>query len=93
MEKPVILSVEMEHKAYWDLKFLNFDESLSREKRKLQLQELEENEAEHVWAIQTLQVEDEGLPWWDACEEEFPSRLASFVIQLMVQIVSRHAQV
>ena len=36
------LLVEMEHKAYWDLKLLNFDSSLSAEKRKLQLQELEE---------------------------------------------------
>ena len=36
------LPVEMEHKAYWDLKFLNFDEVLSGEKRKLQLLELEE---------------------------------------------------
>ena len=32
----------MEHKAYWALKFLNFDVSLSEEKRKLQLLELEE---------------------------------------------------
>ncbi|XP_006582573.1 uncharacterized protein LOC114415970 [Glycine soja] len=32
----------MEHKAYWTLKFLNFDEALSRENRKLQLLELEE---------------------------------------------------
>jgi len=35
------LLVEMEHKAYSALKFLNFDESLSREKWKLQLLELE----------------------------------------------------
>ena len=32
----------MEHKTYWALKFLNFDEVLSGEKRKLQLLELEE---------------------------------------------------
>ncbi|XP_006606750.1 uncharacterized protein [Glycine max] len=36
------LPVEMEHKVYWALKFLNFDEALSGEKRKLQLLELEE---------------------------------------------------
>ena len=40
--KSYYLPVEMEHKAYQALKFLNFDSSLSVEKRKLQLQELEE---------------------------------------------------
>ncbi|XP_028215027.1 uncharacterized protein LOC114397109 [Glycine soja] len=36
------LLVGMEHKAYWALKFLNFDEKASREHRKIQLLELEE---------------------------------------------------
>jgi len=36
------LPVKMEHKAYWALKFLNFDEKASREHRKIQLLELEE---------------------------------------------------
>ena len=34
--------MEMENKAYWALKFLNFDDSLSDEKWRLQLLELEE---------------------------------------------------
>ena len=29
------LSIELEHRAYWALKFLNFDASLSGKKRKL----------------------------------------------------------
>jgi len=36
------LPVEMEHKEYWALKFLNFDEKAPREHRKIQLLELEE---------------------------------------------------
>ncbi|XP_050918670.1 uncharacterized protein LOC127136116 [Lathyrus oleraceus] len=43
------LPVEMEHRALWALKFLNFDSTLAGEKRKEQLHELEElrNNAYH----------------------------------------------
>ena len=36
------LPVELEHKAYWATRFLNFDAKLAGEKRLLQLNELEE---------------------------------------------------
>ncbi|MCI70088.1 hypothetical protein A2U01_0091351, partial [Trifolium medium] len=36
------LPVALEHKAYWAVKFLNFDEKLAGRKRLLKLNELEE---------------------------------------------------
>ena len=40
--KPCHLPVEIEHRAWWDIKMLNFDLTEAREVRKLQLSELDE---------------------------------------------------
>ena len=41
------LPVELEHRAYWETRMLNMDREIAREKRMLQLSELDEfhNEA------------------------------------------------
>lgn len=36
------MPVELEHKYFWELKFLNFDQNQARMKRKVQLNELDE---------------------------------------------------
>ena len=56
----------MEHKAYWALKFFNFDEKASREQRKIQLLELEEmrltaNESSRLYKEKVKTYHDKKL--------------------------------
>jgi len=72
---------------------LNFDETLFGDKRNLQLHELEDMRLNLYESSKQYKQKMKAYHDKEACEEEFPAKPTSSVIQLKAQIVSWQDQV
>lgn len=85
-EKAFHLPVELEHKAYWILKFLNFNEKVAG--RKSLLNQKEEGVCKfQVGMSRSIKKEPKGT-MTRICEKRISGRRKKFGVQLSTRVVS-----
>ena len=77
--------IEFKHRAYWAIKFLNFDLKAAGEKRLLQLNELEEIRCD---AYESSRIYKEKMKrWHDKHIHQREFQIGDSVLQLKVEVI------
>ena len=83
------LPIHMEQRAYWALKFLNFDASLSREKQKLHLLELEEMKLNAYESSKIYMQKMKAYHDWKLVKRNFQPRQQVLLLKSRIQLFPR----